>query len=264
MNKHGILDRVQAFDDRRDIVVPGDQKATLAFCQEHFVTHANISIRDHGYFAVALSGGSTPAAIYRSLAENQTINRIDWSKVFLFWSDERSVPPTDKDSNYRMAMDAGLSKLPIPPKNIFRMHAEESITTSAESYEETIKAHLPSGVFDMVMLGMGNDGHTASLFPHTHGLHVRNRLAIANWIPQLNTWRMSLTFECINAASAICIYVLGEGKAKTLTQVLTSSPDPDGLPSQRLGTPNHKALWIVDVDAAEDLLTNMAGSEPSD
>lgn len=134
------------------------------------------------------------------------------------------------------------------------MHAEEDIVANAEAYEKLILSRLPNGTFDMVMLGMGGDGHTASLFPHTHALKAHARSVVANWVPQQNTWRMSLTFDCINQASAIVIYVLGESKTKTLTQIFGQGLDPENLPSQRLGTPTHKALWIMDEAAATDLL----------
>jgi 6-phosphogluconolactonase len=115
---------------------------------------------------------------------------------------------------------------------------------------------LPNGVFDLVMLGMGEDGHTASLFPKTHGLHAEDRFVIANFIPQKNVWRMSLTFECINAARNIVIYVLGKSKASMVKQVLSGPYQPDDLPIQRVGTREHKALWVFDNAAAENLNRN--------
>ncbi len=251
MNKESILEKVQSFDDRRDIVVPGGQFATLSFCIDHFIYHARKSINDHGYFAVALSGGSTPATIYRGLSEESHHKALDWSKVLLFWSDERSVPPTSSESNYHMAMESGLTKLPIPKNNIFRMHAEENIVANAEAYEKLIRERLSGGIFDMVMLGMGPDGHTASLFPQTHALNAKGRLVVANWVPQQNTWRMTLTFDCINQASSIVIYVLGKSKAKMLNDIFSQVGD---LPAQHLGTSTHKALWILDEGAATDIL----------
>jgi 6-phosphogluconolactonase len=262
MNRHSLLASVQAFDERRDILVPGDFQTTLRFCLEHFIATANEAIRKNGRVTVALSGGSTPEAIYKGLAARPDV--IDWSKVWLFWSDERSVPPNHHDSNYRMAMDAGLGTLNIPENQIFRMHAEDNIVENADHYEKILQEHLSNGAFDIVMLGMGNDGHTASLFPHTHALNIRNRLAAANFVPQLNTWRMTLTFDCINSAHTTVLYVMGKNKAKTLTHVFTSSLDPENLPSQQVGTATHKALWIIDADAAEDLLSHMASSEPAD
>lgn len=264
MNRRYYLDRIQPFDERRDIVVPGDYTQTVAFCVRHFLHLAAASIRERGRFTVALSGGSTPAAIYKAIAASPDHGSVDWNKVWLFWSDERAVEPADPESNYHNALESGLESLGIPQKQIFRMVAEFDIVENAQAYEQCIRDHVPDGAFDLVMLGMGNDGHTASLFPLTHGLHAKGRLVVANWVPRLNTWRMTLTFECIHQARTICIYVLGRGKAQTLTHVLSSSYDPDTIPSQRLGTPTHKALWIADINAAENLLNTLAESEPGD
>lgn len=242
--------KIQAIDERQDIVVPGGASETYAYCAQHFITAASSAIKDHGYFAVALSGGSTPKAIFTLLARDENRSKVDWNKVLLFWSDERAVPPDHPDSNYHMAIEAGLGKLGIPPEHIFRMPADYDIEANALEYESEILEKLPGGSFDMVMLGMGDDGHTASLFPQTHGLHVQDRLVIANYVPQLNTWRMSLTFPCINKAKTIVIYVIGKGKSEMLKKVLSEKHDPDQLPIQSVGTPAHRALWIADSDAA--------------
>lgn len=245
---------VQAYDDRRDIVIPGNTLEAIAFCVEQFIDIAQESIRDHGFFSVALSGGSTPKAIYQSLSSPFNSSRVDWKRVLLFWSDERSVPKDDPESNYHMAMTSGFATLPIPQENIFRMQAEDNIEENAKAYESLIKVKLGGKPFDLVMLGMGEDGHTASLFPKTHGLHTKERLAIANFVPQKNTWRMTLTFECINASRNIDIYILGKGKAEMLRKVLTAPYDPDTFPIQRIGIPEHKALLVLDKDAAAGIL----------
>lgn len=246
--------KAKFFDDRRDIIVPGNAQETLAFCAEQFLAIGNAAIKEHGFFSVALSGGSTPKAIFQLLASDEYKSEIDWNNVMLFWSDERNVAPDDPQSNYKMAMDAGFSSLPIPEKNIHRMRAEGiEIENAAKEYELLIQKLVPEGVFDLVMLGMGEDGHTASLFPKTHGLHTESRLVISNYVPQLNTWRMTLTYECINAAHHISIYIIGKNKAAMLKHVLCSPPDFDNLPIQKIGTRMHKALWIADTDAASEL-----------
>jgi len=244
---------VKAHDERRDIAIPGDSQTTIDFCVNHFIAIAQESINDHGYFAVALSGGSTPKIVYEQLALPANAAKIDWTKVLLFWSDERAVAPTSSDSNYHMAMEAGFSALPIPAKNIFRMQAEEEIEAHALEYETLIREKIPGKVFDLTLLGVGDDGHTASLFPHTHGLHAEGRLVIANFLPEKKIWRMSLTFDCINASKHICVYALGKGKATILAKVLSGKYLPDDLPSQRVGTATHKALWIMDEAAAEQV-----------
>lgn len=247
-------ERIQSFDERRDIIIPGDEKTTLDFCIKHFIEIANESIKEQGYFAAALSGGSTPKNIYKGLVLDSNGDKINWSKVLLFWGDERSVPPDHQDSNYHMAMEAGFKTLPLNSDQIFRMQAEERIEANAKEYERLIQEKIPSQRFDLVMLGMGEDGHTASLFPKTHALHAANRLAVANFVPQLTTWRMTLTFECINQARHVAIYVMGKSKAKMIKEIFTAPYDPDQYPIQKIGTPKNRALWILDQDAAQGLL----------
>ncbi len=225
-----------AFDDRRDVIVPGNHEATLQYCVEQLIHLANDSISDHGHFAVALSGGSTPKSIYEGLAASKYQKAVDWNKVFIFWSDERCVPRSHPDSNYRMAMEAGMSKLSIPQSNIFPMPSEGDLEKGAQEYENLILRKIPSKSFDLIMLGMGEDGHTASLFPKTHALHTNSRLIIPNYISQKSIWRMTMTFECINNARNIDIYVLGKNKSAMVHTIFNAPFDPDTLPIQRVGT----------------------------
>ncbi len=243
-----------SWDSRRDLIVPGDNEKTLVYCVEHFIAAAQEAIHDHGAFFVALSGGSTPKAIFQLLTNPAHEKRIEWKKVHLFWSDERAAPPDDPESNYHMAMLAGLARMPIPMEQVHRMEADANIEEKALAYENKVLEVLKGRPFDLIMLGMGEDGHTASLFPHTEGLATENRLVIANYIPQKKTWRMTMTYPCINAAKNIAIYVLGPSKKKTLVDVLTSPYHPEVYPIQKVGTPVHRALWIADRDAAEGLL----------
>lgn len=240
-------DLIQGFDDRRDIIVPGNYDQTLDFCTKQFIQIAQQAIDNHGFFNVALSGGSTPNALFKQISKPENRDQIDWKRVRLFWSDERSVLPSDPSSNYHMAMESGFNTLPLNPENVFRMHAEDNIEQNALAYETLIKMHVPHHAFDLIMLGMGEDGHTASLFPKTHALHAtKDRLVVANFVPQKNTWRMTFTFECINAGKVIVIYVLGKSKAEMIQKVFNASYDPDLLPVQKVGTPTNKALWIAD------------------
>ncbi len=238
-----------SFDQRRDLLVPGDGEATLHACVSHWVETGKAAIAERGRFCVALSGGSTPKKIFERL----TPDLLDWSKVYLFWSDERSVGPEDPESNFRMAMDAAFEKLPIPQEQVFRMVAEADIEKNAQVYEENILKHVPDGIFDLVMLGMGEDGHTASLFPHTHALHTHEQLVVSNYVPDKETWRMTFTYTCINMARAITVYVLGDNKAGMVKEVLQGEHQPDELPVQNVGTPTNKALWILDQGAAKGL-----------
>jgi len=246
------------FDTRRLIALPGNKQETIEYCVDQWIEAALNAIRDHDFFAVALSGGSTPKAIYQHLVNSEAAKDIDWNKVYFFWSDERSVPASHEESNYHMSMEVGgLNKLPIPRENVFRMVAETDIENNAKEYEAIILQKLGGHPFDFVMLGMGEDGHTASLFPHTKGLHAKDRLVVANEVPQKKTWRMSFTFDCINAAQKICIYVIGASKAETLEKVLLSPYRPDEFPVQRVGTPTNKAVWVVDEEAAKNILTRL-------
>lgn len=231
-----------ALDERRNLICPGNSEETIQFAVEHFIKTAKAAIDQQGAFFVALSGGSTPKKIYARLPSFQ--NAIDWKRVYVFWSDERSVPPSDPDSNYHMAMENGLKSLPIPKKQIFRMCAEADIEMNALLYENQIKTTLDGKPFDLIMLGMGDDGHTASLFPGTRGLHIQDRLVIANEIPQKKTWRMTFTLPLINAAKLAVFYVLGENKKERLSAVLH---DPTlSAPAARVGTKAHPALWVID------------------
>ncbi len=244
----------KSFNERQQMIVPGDTQETLMYCVEQFISLAKEAIQDHGAFFVALSGGSTPKAIFEYLTSESYAHQIEWNKIHLFWSDERAAPPDHPDNNYHMAMQAGLKKMPIPKEHIHRMRAEEKIEENALSYEQEIKTTLKDHPFDLMMLGMGEDGHTASLFPHTEGLKIHNRLVIANYIPEKKTWRMSLTYDCINQAKNIVIYVLGASKKATLANIFLSPPQFEHYPIQKVGTSSHPALWIMDKAAAQELL----------
>ncbi len=230
-----------------ELIVPGDYEDTLHYCVDHFITTCRDAIMDHDQFVVALSGGSTPKAIYELLCQPPYSLEIEWEKVHLFWSDERSVPPSHPDSNYHMAMKAGFEKMLIPPGHTHRMVAEEAIEKNALAYEAKIRKVLEDQAFDLIMLGMGEDGHTASLFPSTKALEDNGHLVAANYVPQKETWRMTLTFECINSASHVAFYALGPSKAPMLAKVFSQNLS---LPCQLVGSADHPALWIADEAAA--------------
>lgn len=240
------------WDARRDYIIPGNGEETLLFAAEHWIHSAERAIQQRGRFTVALSGGSTPKAIYEKLSH---ISSIDWSKVWLFWSDERAVPPTHPDSNYRMAMES-FSRTAIPPSQIFRMKAEKAIEKNALEYEEILRRELGKQLFDLVMLGVGEDGHTASLFPDTIALSLENRLVAANPLVQKNTWRMTLTFPAINQSLHSAIYAIGSSKHLIVPQVL-NAPIDSPYPASRIGTPDRKALWILDNSASSLLINNL-------
>lgn len=245
--------KIRSWDERRNLLIPGDELTTLNVCIHHFISTCKEAISTHGNFRVALSGGSTPKAIYEHLSKKPDASQIEWDKVHLFWSDERNVPPTAPESNYKMAMDAGLSSVPIPKNQIHRMHGEDPIKEHAKAYDTLLRKELAERPFDLVLLGMGEDGHTASLFPQTEGLSEEKQMAVANFVPQKNTWRMTLTYPAINSARHIAIYVIGDSKKHTLNEVLNSELQIECYPIQKIGTKSNPALWIVDKAASAEI-----------
>lgn len=238
--------KIESWDERRDLIILEDQEEMISFSVEHWIQTCKRSIQQRGRFAVALSGGSTPKAIYQSLSQKK---EIDWEKVWLFWGDERAVPPDHPDSNYKMAMDAGFKDLPIPKSQIFRMVAEKEIEKNAKDYEEKIQKHLGKHLFDLVMLGMGEDGHTASLFPQTKALEETTKLVTFNKVEKKGL-RMTLTFPCINQSYKSVFYVAGSSKKEMVFNVL-NAPIESSWPSSKIGTSEKKALWVLDENASQ-------------
>jgi 6-phosphogluconolactonase len=225
---------------------------------EKFAETVEAAVAKRGVARLAISGGSTPQATFKLLAAEPFVSRIPWDKLQLFWVDERCVGPDSPESNYGVARDLLLSKVPIPAENVFRMEGELDPEVAASRYESTLRnvmklegAETPA--FDMVTLGMGPDGHTASLFPNTEGLNELGRLVIANHVPQKDVWRVSLTWPVINHASEVVFEVEGPGKTDVLAEVLTGPRDPDRLPSQLIRPANGKLLFLLDEAAAAKL-----------
>lgn len=245
--------KIQSFDERRDLFIGDTMEETLQFCVEQYFDLGRNAVKKHNFFSVALSGGQTPNAIFALLSDPKNRDKLSWDKVLCFWSDERAVYPDNPESNYHNAMESGLNKLPLLPDHIFRMIAEKDIEENGAAYDALIRLIIPSCQFDLMMLGIGEDGHTASLFPNTHALHTVNKLAVANYVPQKNTWRLTLTYDCINNSNQINVYALGSKKADIVAKALTGAYEPDEFPVQRVGTSAHKALWILDKDAAAQL-----------
>jgi 6-phosphogluconolactonase len=224
-----------------------------------FVAVATEAIVERGRCLVALSGGSTPRGMYERLARLGP-GALDWSRVIVLWSDERSVPPEHAESNYRMAHEALLEPLQIAAGQIYRMRGEdEDIEAAARDYERTLGAltgvQLGHGVpqLDLVLLGLGSDGHTASLFGDTVALDVRDRWVVRNYVAKFTTNRLTLTFPVILAAREIRVLVAGAEKAETLAAVLAGDRDPDRLPAQRLTYATGHVVWLVDQAAAAQL-----------
>ncbi|MDP9160093.1 MAG: 6-phosphogluconolactonase [Acidobacteriota bacterium] len=217
---------------------------------------ANAAVADHGRFTFVLSGGSSPKGLFTLLAGGK-VPPIPWNKAYFFWGDERHVPPDDPESNYRMARESMLTKLGVPEDHIFRVHSEDaSAESAARNYEEQIKSsfNLNPGEFprfDLVLLGMGPDGHTASLFPLSGALQEKSHLVVANWVEKFKTDRITMTFPVLNNAATAMFLATGEEKAPILREVLENSAS--GLPAQKVRPTSGKLVWILDESAASQL-----------
>jgi 6-phosphogluconolactonase len=242
---------------------------------ERIVTGARESIARKGCFLLSLAGGSTPRPLYELLATPRFATRIDWPHVHVFWGDERCVPPDNPESNYRMAREALLDHVEFPPTNVHRIRGEDEPTKAAAAYEEMLGAFfgsreiLPRASFDLVLLGMGADGHTASLFPGSAAARETRRWVVASPGPQPGRWRISLTPVLLNAAEDVTFLVSGANKADRLKE-LFEDRRPDRLPAQFI-RPTHGALhWMIDAAAAARLqgdyvkrMAEMGGTERS-
>jgi len=227
-----------------------------------FVRRARAAVEDSGVFRVALAGGSTPRRAYELLAEPALSPQVDWESTHVFFGDERSVPPDHPDSNYRSAFLALLSKVGVPEAQVHRMQGERSdLESAATDYEKMLSEAfaLPRGPvfprFDLVMLGMGDDGHTASLFPGTRALEETRAWVVANDVPQKTTRRLTMTAPLLNAARCVMFAVEGADKAVSLAAVLEGPPDPRRFPSQLIAPLDGELLWLVDDAAAAKLAT---------
>jgi 6-phosphogluconolactonase len=209
---------------------------------------------------IALSGGSTPKGLHTLMANEPTFrDRLPWNDLHFFWGDERHVPPDDPQSNYRMAYDTLLSLAPVPSENIHRVPAEKpDAALAAEKYEQELQAFfdLEAGQlprFDCILLGMGTDGHTASLFPGTAALKEKKRLVVANWVEKFKSHRITLTVPVLNQADLVIFLVSGAEKAEALKAVLQGDYRPDRFPAQLIRPVHGRLLWLVDQAAAASL-----------
>jgi 6-phosphogluconolactonase len=241
----------------RKLTTPQDLFQAAA---EEILRAAADAIAQRGRFTIALSGGSTPRNLYTLIAANASAS-LPWDQMFFFWGDERHVPLNDPDSNYRMAKETLLSKVPIPPANIFPVPAENpDAAAAAQAYEETLRkffALAPGDFprFDLILLGMGPDGHMASLFPETAALQEKSRLVVANWVEKLNNSRITFTLPVLNAARCVAFLVSGADKAAVLHEVLEGKAPGEKYPSKLVRPSAGKLIWFVDRAAASDLST---------
>jgi 6-phosphogluconolactonase len=245
-------------------VVPGPFELAQAGAA-HLIRTAESAIADHGYFTLALSGGATPRQMYELIVSSGLNTALDWSSVYIFFSDERMVPPEDEQSNYHMAWVAMLGALPIPEHQIFRVHTEfGSAARAAESYEETLRKvftgltpHLVGDFpqLDLTLLGLGDNGHTASLFPESSWSgRAGHAWVISPWVPSLSAFRISLSLEVINASKEILFLVSGSRKSHILSQVMKKG---GSLPAQQIRPRQGQLNWLVDKAAAAKIMNKV-------
>ena len=220
-----------------------------------FVATAEKAINARRRFTVALAGGNTPRDVYRLLATDEYASMVEWSNVHVFWGDERCVPFNDPENNANMARETLLNHIPVAPNNIYRIQSQLPPEQAAQDYDQTLR-HYFSGRnmslprFDLVLLGIGAEGHTASLFPGSPLLNERERWVASVYVEKMKTWRITLTPLALNAASKVVFTVIGEEKAQALKQILSQPRQPNLLPAQIVDPPDGQVLWIADKAAA--------------
>lgn len=230
-----------------------DADALTEAMTEAILERGRKAIAERGRFTLALSGGNAPKPVYRLLAERQ--DQLDWSRVLLFWSDERTVPADHAESNYGMAFNTLLSGLKTP-YTAYRLRGEIDPHAAASEYEQIIRALFPGEDlprFDLMLLGMGENGHTASLFPHTAVLDERQRLVAANDVDELKTWRLTFTVPLLNNARSVLFLISGQSKAEMLRRILHDEYQPHELPSQLIQPTDGELAFYIDSAAGSAL-----------
>jgi 6-phosphogluconolactonase len=238
-----------------EIIVVDDSAALAEAAAAQFVQTATRALARQAHWAVALSGGATPQAAYQRLAAPDLASQVDWARVHFFWGDERCVPPHHAESDYGMARAALLDHIPVPAANIHRLRGELDPAEAAAAYQAELEGFfgLAHPRFDLVWLGLGEDGHTASLFPGTAALRETQRYVVANWVEKLNSWRLTLTLAVINQAVQVTFLVSGSRKAQILQAVLHGPYQPEVRPAQLVQLVSGRLVWLVDRDAAGQL-----------
>jgi 6-phosphogluconolactonase len=232
-----------------------DPPALAEAAARHVVERAQAATRERGRFSIALSGGSTPRDLHLKLCSQPLVDQVDWARVHVFFGDERCVPPDDERSNFRMANETLLSKVPIPGEQIHRMRGELPPPQAAADYERQLREFFgdepPS--LDLILLGMGDNGHTASLFPGLSAVHEQQRWVVAEHVAEVGMWRITLTPLVLNQAREDLFLVAGTAKAHMLRQVLEGPYAPDERPAQVIRPAIGEVFWMVDAGAADEL-----------
>jgi 6-phosphogluconolactonase len=248
----------------REIHICPDASGITRRAADEFVKAAADAVAKKGTFAVVLAGGSTPKSLYGMLVSDPTLRtKIPWDKTQFFFGDERHTPPDHADSNYRMANEALFSKAPIKAEQVTRIRGEYADTEKAAlEYQQALRAYFQvrDGAFphfDLVLLGMGDEGHTLSLFPGTKALHATDRIVVRNWVGKLYTERITLTATAANEASQVIFLVTRADKALALKAVLEGPHEPEQLPAQLIQPKSGRLLWLVDKEAGSMLTTGI-------
>lgn len=241
-----------------EILVGADIDETIRIAAGQFTALARRGAAEGRMVATALSGGSTPRRLFQMLAAEPFAGLIPWDSIQFFWGDERNVPPGDEESNYSMARELLLSRVPVSPANIHRIPTGDGTAMeAADLYERTLREKLPvvKGLprFDYNLLGLGTNGHTASLFPHGTSLHERHRLVVAEHIEEVKSWRVTLTVPVLNNAAQVTFLVTGEDKADVVKHVIEGPHDPEATPAQLIAASDGALTWILDAAAASKL-----------
>lgn len=238
-----------------NLLVFKDAEAASGETAQRFICGAlNAAARGESFFA-AIPGGETPRRCFELLARPDLARVVPWDRVHIFFTDERCVPPDHRDSNYRQANELLLSQVPIPDSHVHRFLAETEPTLAAYRYEEEMRQEMGENPrFDLILLGMGGETHTASLFPHSPALHEESRLAVPNYVEKLRSYRLTLTYPVLNAARAVIVLVVGPEKAEALRLALRGEVNPEVHPVQGIQPTDGDLLWIVDRAAASGLI----------
>jgi len=248
---------------QREVQIFPEAGALTRRAAEEFLKSVAEAVAQKGAFTVALAGGSTPKALYSQLADEPLRSQIPWEKLHFFFGDERHAPPDGAESNFRMANEALFSKGAIKPEQITRIKGEYADTEKAAlEYEQALRAYFKLKVgeyprFDLVLLGMGEEGHTLSLFPGTKALRATDRIVVRNWVGKLYTERITLTATAANHASRVIFMVTRADKAPALKAVLEGPYEPEQLPAQLIQPASGKLLWLVDQAAGSMLETGI-------
>lgn len=232
-----------------------DKTLLTRYATERIVRLAQATLEHNETFSIALSGGSTPKVIYALLAEEYS-QMLNWERIHLFWGDERCVAPTAANSNYRMVKESLLDHIQIPEGNVHRMKGEDTPQQAAADYAVEVKQFFPNpdDLFDLTLLGMGSDGHTASLFPGTDAVHEKQELVVGHYIEAVDMHRLTLTPPAILRSMNIMFIISGAEKAEALHEVLLGSENPDLYPSQVISRSGHAhVVWALDEAAASKL-----------